>query len=362
MRNICIIPARGGSKRIPRKNIKPFCGKPLIAYSIETAIASGLFDRIVVSTEDEEIAEVARKYGAEVPFMRPMALADDHTGSGAPVRYTLERLQKEGESYDFCCTLYATAPMLRVEYLKKGLDALLQNSDAHMAFSVASMPYPIQRAFKITKEGRCAMFTPQFFSCRSQDLEEAYHDAGQFYWENLRNEPTDIPFGRSSIPIVIPRYLVQDIDTMEDWQRAERMYKINNPNAFDVWNDVKQRAHNTPRNVGFKPREIFWMRIGQNVGSEEFGKGNEFQRPVLIVKKLTRDLFVGIPLTSHIKQSNDYFHLITYKTKKGIRQSSAMILQLRTYDKKRLMGKIATLEKRQFEEVLKKAGNFFIPS
>jgi len=225
MKAIAIIPARGGSKRIPRKNIKLFHGKPLIAYSIETALQSELFEKVVVSTDDEEIAKIAQEYGAEVPFLRPKELADDFTSSGDAVNYTLAQLQKQGESYDFLCTIYATAPLLQVKYLREGLEKL-KRSDAHMAFSVTSMPFPIQRTFKITKEGRCEMFTPEYYASRSQDLEEAYQDAGQFYWENLHNKGEEITFSKSSIPIILPRHLVQDIDTLEDWKRAEVMYQV----------------------------------------------------------------------------------------------------------------------------------------
>lgn len=223
--NIAIIPARGGSKRIPHKNIKNFCGKPLIAYSIETALKSKLFERVIVSTDDSEIAKTALFYGAEVPFLRPKELADDYTSSGEAVDHTLMKLKESSENYDYVCTLYATAPLLQAKYLQQGFKQL-KNSTAQQAFSVTSMPYPIQRTFKITPNGRCKMFTPEYFSSRSQDLEEAYQDAGQFYWQNLNREATDIPFGRDSIPIVLPRYLVQDIDTPEDWEQAEFMYQV----------------------------------------------------------------------------------------------------------------------------------------
>ena len=218
-KSIAIIPARGGSKRIPKKNIKFFHGQPLIAYSIKAAQESGLFDKIVVSTDDEEIANVAQSYGAEV-LKRPKELADDFTGTGAVVEHTLSIYK----GYNFCCTIYATAPLLQAKYLYEGLEKL-QNSDAVMAFSVTSMPFPIQRTFKI-KEGRCEMFTPEYFSTRSQDLEEAYQDAGQFYWEKVGVKMNDIPFGRDSIPIILPRHMVQDIDTLEDWKRAELMYRV----------------------------------------------------------------------------------------------------------------------------------------
>jgi len=223
---ICIIPARGGSKRIPKKNIKPFFGKPLIAYSIETAISSKLFDKIIVSTDDEEIAKVALKYNTSVQ-MRPDNLSDDFTGTGDVINYVVKTLQNDGLKFDFVCTIYATAPLLQKEYLIQGYEKL-KRSDAKQAFSVTTMPFPIQRTFKITKDQRCQMFTPEYFSSRSQDLEEAYQDAGQFYWENINKKFTEIPFGKDSIPIVLPRHLVQDIDTLEDWERAEYMYKVIN--------------------------------------------------------------------------------------------------------------------------------------
>jgi pseudaminic acid cytidylyltransferase len=224
---VCIIPARGGSKRIPKKNIKPFFGKPLIAYSIEVALQSRLFDRVIVSTDDSEIASIAKEYGAEVPFMRPKELSDDFTTTGAVISHGLEFLHLHGESFDYVCSIYPTAPLLQKEYLIKGYEEL-KNSDAHSTFSATSMPFAIQRTFKITKNGRCKMFMPEHFTSRSQDLEKAYQDAGQFYWTNLNNKSDDIIFGKDSIPIILPRYLVQDIDTLEDWQMAEKLYEYIN--------------------------------------------------------------------------------------------------------------------------------------
>ncbi|WP_428024368.1 pseudaminic acid cytidylyltransferase [Arcobacter sp.] len=221
---VAIIPARAGSKRIPKKNIKDFFGKPLIAYTIETAIESKLFDRIIVSTEDETISEIAKKYGAEVPFVRPLEFCDDYIGTGPIINHALSYLKSQGENYDFVCSIYATAPLLQVKYLKEGFEKL-QNSDAVNSFSATSMPFPIQRTFKI-KDDRCEMFWPENFSKRSQDLEEAYQDAGQFYWKNLHKQSSDVMFGKDSIPIVLPRYLVQDIDTLEDWERAEVLYEV----------------------------------------------------------------------------------------------------------------------------------------
>lgn len=224
---IAIIPARGGSKRIPRKNIKDFFGKPLIAYSIEAALNSGLFEKVIVSTDDKEIADVAIKYGADVPFMRPKELSDDHTVTKDVIDHALSFLRVRGEEYDYLCTIYATAPFLQSKYLIEGF-VKLKNSDAINAFSSTTMPFPVQRTFKLDKNGRCKMFTPEHYYTRSQDLEEAYQDAGQFYWTKLNEHSNEIMFGKDSIPIILPRHLVQDIDTLEDWQRAELMYKALN--------------------------------------------------------------------------------------------------------------------------------------
>jgi len=226
MKTIAIIPARGGSKRIPRKNIKDFCGKPIIAYSIEAAKASGLFDRIIVSTDDEEIAEVAEKYGAEIPFMRPRELADDFTGTNAVVKHALEWLIRQGEIIEYACCIYATAPFIQVECLKEGYEKLV-SSGKNYVFTVTSFEFPIQRALRLNNNGEVEPFFPEHILSRSQDLEEAYHDAGQFYWgkaeaylQGLRS------FDSGAFPFVLPGYLVQDIDTMEDWQMAELMYNI----------------------------------------------------------------------------------------------------------------------------------------
>ena len=221
---VAIIPARGGSKRIPRKNIKLFHGKPLISYSIEAALKSKLFEKVIVSTDDEEIANIAIEYGAEVPFIRPNELSDDFTGTGAVISHAIVYLKEQGENYDFACTIYATAPFLQQKYLIEGFEKL-KKSNAKSAFSCTSMPFPIQRTFKITSNERCEMFWPENFMKRSQDLEESFQDAGQFYWTNLNINSNEIIFGKDSIPIILPRHLVQDIDTLEDWTRAEFMYE-----------------------------------------------------------------------------------------------------------------------------------------
>lgn len=222
---VAIIPARGGSKRISRKNIRDFCGKPMIAWSIEAARTSGCFDRIVVSTDDEEIAATAREWGAETPFMRPAELADDYTGTVPVVAHAIEWHRQHHEPPSVVCCLYATAPMLLPTDLQRGLDVLMQ-SGADYAFSVASYAFPIQRALRITDANRVEMFDPEQLTTRSQDLKPAYHDAGQFYWGRagawLAGTP---PLSNAAAPVIIPRYRVQDIDTPEDWERAEWMFK-----------------------------------------------------------------------------------------------------------------------------------------
>ena len=222
---VAIIPARGGSKRIPRKNIRPFAGKPIIGYSIEAALQSQLFDRVIVSTDDAEIAAVAESFGAEVPFLRPAELADDFAGTNAVVKQCLEWLREHNDPVDFACCLYATAPFVQVKYLRDGYDRLVASGKSY-AFSVTSFSFPVQRAIRINEDGNVEALYPEMIAMRSQDLEEAYHDAGQFYWGRvdafLQNVVT---FSPASIPVVLPRYLVQDIDTYEDWKRAELMYE-----------------------------------------------------------------------------------------------------------------------------------------
>lgn len=225
MSRVAIIPARGGSKRIPKKNIKIFHNKPIIGYSIETALNSKLFDDVVVSTDDAEIAEVAKHYGASVPFIRPSELSDDFIGTAAVVAHAIDWLKQRGRAIEYACTIYATAPFLTPTYLEEAFRSL-QNSSAKYAFACTSMPFPVQRTFKVTPNNRCEMFWPENLSERSQDLEVAYQDAGQFYFNNLSKKSNEPIFGADSIPIVLPRHLVQDIDDMEDWLRAEMMYQV----------------------------------------------------------------------------------------------------------------------------------------
>lgn len=224
MMKVAVIPARGGSKRIPRKNIKHFHGKPMIAYSIEAAVASGCFDKVIVSTDDTEIAEVAEQYGAEVPFLRPSDISDDYATTMDVMQHALMWCTDNGWNIDAVCCLYATAPFVTPRYLQQGLDKLNQGV-FEFVFSAATFPFPIQRAIRISPEGQVTMFSPENEQVRSQDLEEAYHDAGQFYWGKAEAflERKAIFTNHSSV-VLLPRNRVQDIDTPEDWDLAEALY------------------------------------------------------------------------------------------------------------------------------------------
>jgi len=228
---LAVIPARGGSKRIPRKNIKLFGGKPMIAWSIEAAIQSGCFDRIIVSTDDAEIADIARACGAEVPFVRPSELSDDHTATIPVVAHAIKWISQHFGPVEFACCLYATAPFIQSKDLRQGLK-VLQQSDALYALTVTNFAAPIQRSFRINQQQRIEMFNPDQYNTRSQDLEEAYHDAGQFYWGRAEAWMSSTPLhSEFAIPLLLPRYRVQDIDTLDDWIRAEMMFEIMNKHA-----------------------------------------------------------------------------------------------------------------------------------
>lgn len=222
---VAVIPARGGSKRIPHKNIKPFAGQPIIGYSIQAAKECGLFDRIIVSTDDEEIASVARSFGAEIPFLRPKTLADDFTGTNAVVKHAINWLADQGSRVDYACCIYATAPFLRPKYLIEGYQKLVAAKKS-FAFSVTGFRFPIQRALRLDPAGAVDAMFPEHIYTRSQDLEEAYHDAGQFYWGKSEAFLQDeVLFSPASVAVVLPRHLVQDIDTPQDWYEAELMFR-----------------------------------------------------------------------------------------------------------------------------------------
>ena len=223
---IAVIPARGGSKRLPRKNIRSFCGRPVIAYSIDAARESRLFDRIIVSTDDDEVAAVATELGAEVPFRRPAELADDFTPTIPVIRHAVQQLSTPQTKVTHACCIYATAPFVASASLQQAFALLQDDAQLDFAFPITTFPFPIFRSLKQTNH-RVEMFFPQHEKTRSQDLPEAWHDVGQFYWGTAQAWQTcDGIFSARTAGIPIPRYRVQDIDTEEDWRRAELMYQM----------------------------------------------------------------------------------------------------------------------------------------
>ena len=223
---ICVIPARGGSKRIPRKNIKDFNGQPIIGYSIRTAILSDCFDKVIVSTDDTEISEIAKSFGAEVPFLRPQELSDDHAGTIPVIKHAIEWYDDQDLPPSEVCCIYPTAPFVQVEAIRNAYEQL-RRENAEYCFSLTSFASPIQRAIKLTPDKRIDMFYPEYFEKRTQDLTEAYHDAGQFYWGRAEAFKLQQPFfSPTASPYILPRHLVHDIDTKEDWRRAELMFQV----------------------------------------------------------------------------------------------------------------------------------------
>ena len=227
--NIAVIPARGGSKRIPHKNIKSFCGKPMIAWPIDIATKSELFDHIIVSTDDEEIGKVSKSFGAEVPFKRPAELADDFTGTVSVISHAVSWMHDQGLKPDTVCCIYPTSVFFTISDLKKGFKVLSSGNWAYTV-SVTDFEYSIFRSFEERTDGGIEMFFPEHFESRSQDLPIAYHDAAQFYWgkPNAWLEILNL-FEKHSFPVKIPRWRIQDIDTEDDWKRAEILFNhINN--------------------------------------------------------------------------------------------------------------------------------------
>lgn len=224
-RKLAVITARGGSKRIPRKNIKDFCGKPIIAYSIQAALGAGVFDTVMVSTDDEEIAEIAGQYGAEVPFFRDAKTSDDHSTTSDVLREVLATYEERGENYDIVCCLYPTAPFVTAEKLRTAVE-YLADTDADVLIPVVAFSYPIQRSMVI-EEGKLVFRHPEYLDSRSQDLETHYHDAGQFYV--FRTE-SFLRSGRviagNILPLTVSELEVQDIDNMTDWKLAEMKYRL----------------------------------------------------------------------------------------------------------------------------------------
>lgn len=228
---IAMIPARGGSKRIAHKNIKDFCGQPIINYSIKAALESGLFDHVICSTDSQDIAEVAKAAGAEIPFMRPANIADDYATTMDVIAHSLKYYEDMGQAVESLCCIYATAPFVTADDLRKGYDIYSQTG-AQFVFSATSYAFPVQRAFYLDDEGKPHAFSPGDLNRRSQDLTEAFHDAGQFYWCRPEAVMAGLPiFAPHSRPVLMPRKRVQDIDTPEDWEFAQALYKIQNERA-----------------------------------------------------------------------------------------------------------------------------------
>lgn len=230
-KTIALIPARSGSKRIPHKNIKPFCGKPIIAYPITTALESKLFSRVVVSTDSQQIADIAASFGAEAPFLRPSSLSDDFTPTAAVARHAIKELGLDSSSCDVLCVIYPTAPLLQASFLAQGLQALLDSSAAY-SFGTLEYSYNPYRSFSIDERG-IAMLFPKHYLKRSQDLPRIYHDAGQFYFGRVWAWQDELAiFAPHSCPIVLPHSLAQDIDTLEDWNLAELKYRAHLESSF----------------------------------------------------------------------------------------------------------------------------------
>lgn len=229
--SIAIIPARGGSKRIPGKNIKPFDGKPVIAYAIAAAKASGLFGRIIVSTDDEGIAATARAWGAETPFVRPAALADDHTATVPVIAHAIQACRALGWSFERVCCIYPAVPFIQIEDLK-ATQALLNARDAAYCFPVARFTSAVQRALRLRDDSRVQPLYPEFATVRTQDLEPAYHDAGQFYWGRVDAWLQGTGIHSAGLGYVIPNWRVVDLDTAEDWRRAEMLFRASPPAAI----------------------------------------------------------------------------------------------------------------------------------
>lgn len=225
MSNLAVITARGGSKRIPRKNIKDFCGKPIISYSIEAAIESNIFDEVMVSTEDEEIMNIALQYGAKVPFMRSDATAGDMAMTHDVVLEVLDEYRKMGKEFDYVCCIYPTAPFITGKKLQDSYEKLVE-SDVDTVLPVVAFSFPPQRCF-IIQNGSAVFKWPENRLVRSQDLEKFYHDSGQYYFMNVKRfEETHNMIMEKTIPIIVDEMEVQDIDNYEDWELAELKYKM----------------------------------------------------------------------------------------------------------------------------------------
>lgn len=229
MKNLCIIPARGGSKRIPRKNIKDFLGKPIMAYSIEAALQSGMYDEVIVSTDDEEIAFIAKQYGANVPFLRSEATANDYATTADVIKEVLDCYANMGKTFDSFTCLYSTAPFVSADRLKEAYSMI--KGDIYSVFACVEFSYPIQRALHIV-DGKISMLQPQYLKSRSQDLEKIYHDAGQFYVCVIEDfQKINSLWGANTAGLVLSELEVQDLDTLTDWALAEMKFKLTRNNG-----------------------------------------------------------------------------------------------------------------------------------
>ena len=224
MNNIAVIPARGGSKRIPRKNIRPFEGKPMVAYAINAAISSNLFEHVIVTTDDEEIAEISRRHGAETPFVRPQELSDDYASTVEVIEHAIKECLQQKMKFKKVCCIYPCVPFIKAEYLEGAL-GLLDSAEAKYCFPVVKYPAAIQRAMKRTSNGRMQSFYPEYESSRTQDLEPAFYDAGQFYWGSVDSWLGNVGIHNNGVGYVVPDWHAVDIDTPEDWRKAEILFR-----------------------------------------------------------------------------------------------------------------------------------------
>lgn len=222
---VAIIPARGGSKRIPGKNLKSFCGKPMIAWAIGYALESNIFEKVIVSTDDERIAEAARAAGAETPFVRPAELADDLTPTMPVIAHAVEACQSMGLDIEYACCIYPCVPFLQISDLVDAF-ALMQQRDAPFAYPVTDYAHPIQRAMRRLSTGHMQLFQPEHELTRTQDLERSYHDTGQFYWGKVSAWKAHMKMHTDGVGMLVPNWRVVDIDNTDDWKRAELLFEV----------------------------------------------------------------------------------------------------------------------------------------
>lgn len=223
--NVAIITARGGSKRIPRKNIKDFAGKPLISYAIEAALKSGLFSEVMVSTEDAEIAEISKKSGAKIPFLRSAKNADDFSSTVDTLLEVLSSYAQQGRVFENFCCIYPTAPFLTAQKITDSYGHF-SKGDGDFCVAITNFSYPVQRRLELSEQGQIHFTCPEFLSTRSQDLKKSYHDVGQFYWGKTGSlEMYKSLFGGKALGYFIPELETQDIDSPEDWEIAEFKYR-----------------------------------------------------------------------------------------------------------------------------------------